>query len=121
MKIGIAQINTSFSGANYLPYVAGLLQSYAEAHLPNSCDLEFLTPLYKRLPVADAVAHFIDADVVGFSLYVWNVELSLRIAHELRARNPDVFIICGGPHVPDAAEAFLRAKPAVDLVIHGEG
>ena len=121
MKIGIAQINTSFSGANYLPYVAGLLQSYAEAHLPNSCDLEFLTPLYKRLPVADAVAHFIDADVVGFSLYVWNVELSLRIAHELRARNPNVFIICGGPHVPDAAEAFLRAKPAVDLVIHGEG
>ena len=89
MKIGIAQINTSFSGANYLPYVAGLLQSYAEAHLPNACDLEFLTPLYKRLPVANAVAHFIDADVVGFSLYVWNVELSLRIAHELRARNKD--------------------------------
>ncbi|MDD9876674.1 MAG: cobalamin-dependent protein [Magnetovibrio sp.] len=121
LKVGIAQINTSFAGANYLPYVAGLLQAYATAHLPDPDRFEFLTPLYKRVSVADATGHLRGADIVGFSLYVWNARLSLAIAGSLKERDPDVFIVCGGPHVPDAAEAFLRDNPAVDLVVHGEG
>ena len=121
MKVGIAQINTSFAGANYLPYVAGLLQAYAEAHLRDASMFEFVTPLYKRVPVDQAAEHFRDADIVGFSLYVWNARLSLAIAAVLKERHPDIFIVCGGPHVPDHAEGFLRDNPAVNLVIHGEG
>ena len=121
MKVGIAQINTSFAGANYLPYVAGLLQAYAEAHLRDASMFEFVTPLYKRVPVDQAAEHFRDADIVGFSLYVWNARLSLAIAAVLKERHPDIFIVCGGPHVPNYAEGFLRDNPAVNLVIHGEG
>ena len=121
MKVGIAQINTSFAGANYLPYVAGLLQAYAEAHLRDASMFEFITPLYKRVPIGQAVEHFREADIVGFSLYVWNARLSLAIAADLKERHPDIFIVCGGPHVPNQAEVFLRDNRAVNLVIHGEG
>ena len=52
------------------------------------------------------------ADVVGFSVYVWNIELSLAIARALKARRPATLIVFGGPQVPDRAEAFLRHNPA---------
>ncbi len=120
--VGLAQINNSFSGAHYLPYAAGLMQAYAQAHLPDAgARFEFLPPLYRRLPVAEAVAQFAHADIVGMSLYVWNQRLSLAICAELKRRNPDVLIVLGGPQVPDRAEDFLRAHPFVDLAVHGEG
>ena len=120
-KIGLSQINNSFSGANYLPYAAGLLQAYAEAHCPVICEYEFLEPLFRRIPVSEAVAQFADADILGFSLYVWNVKLSLAIARQLKERRPEVLVVCGGPQVPDQAEGFLAENPFVDLVIHSEG
>ncbi|MBM3571790.1 MAG: radical SAM protein, partial [Alphaproteobacteria bacterium] len=71
--------------------------------------------------VADAVAHLRQADVVGFSIYVWNVRLSLEIARRLKAERPDRLVVVGGPQVPDQPEAFLRANPFIDVLVHNEG
>ncbi len=119
--IGLAQINNSFSGAHYLPYAAGLMQAYAQAHLPDPGRFTFLDPLYRRLPVDAALEKLAGAHVVGMSLYVWNQRLSLAICEALKARDPDVLVILGGPQVPDRAEDFLRAHPFVDVAVHGEG
>jgi radical SAM superfamily enzyme YgiQ (UPF0313 family) len=105
----------------YLPYSVGLLQAYVEEHSePGACP-EFLALMYGRPALEDAVRAFARADVVGMSCYVWNIELSLRIAAELKRRNPEVLVVLGGPQVPDDAEPFLRAHPFVDIVCHGEG
>ena len=48
-------------------------------------------------------------------------QISLEAARRLKRRNPDQLIIFGGPQVPDHAEAFLRANPFIDLVVHNEG
>src|SRR5262249_51696631 len=82
---------------------------------------QFLLPLYKRLAVRDAIASLREADVVGFSVYVWNIQLSLEVARRLKAERPDVLLIFGGPQVPDQAEAFLRENPWIDVACHGEG
>ena len=119
--VALSQINNSFSGANYLPYSVGLLQVYAEKHLKQSDRFEFLLPLYKRCKVDDGVKHFNSADLVGFSLYVWNELLSLEILRRLKESNPEKLVICGGPQVPDNAEEFLRKNPQVDIAVHGEG
>jgi len=121
VKVGLAQINNSFSGQNYLPYSIGLLQAYAERHAADSGRFRFLLPVYKRIRVQAALDQLRDADVVGFSLYVWNERLTLEVARRLRAERPDVLIVFGGPQVPDRAEAFLRAHPFIDIVCHGEG
>src|SRR6188472_3167381 len=75
LTVGLVQINNSFSGQNYLPYSAGLLQSYVQHHAPRAGRYEFLLPVYKRSAVNEAVAALLDADVVGFSAYVWNFRL----------------------------------------------
>lgn len=120
LTIGQVQINNSFSNQNYFPYSVGLLQAYVEKHAPPDA-FGFLLPLYKRLPVSQAVAHLESADVVAFSTYVWNIRISLEIARRLKAHNPAVCIVFGGPQVPDRPEAFLREHPFIDLACHGEG
>ena len=119
-NIGLVQINNSFSGQNYLPYSIACLQSYARSRLPPD-RFTFLPMIYKRIPVFEIVERLSTADVVGFSTYVWNAQISLEAARRLRRRNPDQLIIFGGPQVPDHAEAFLRANPFIDLVVHNEG
>lgn len=120
-KIGLVQINNSFSGQSYFPYSVGILQAYAQQHLLRPDDFEFLLPIYSRISVDYAVEQLLHADLVGFSLYVWNNRISLQIAARLKAKKPEVIIFCGGPHVPDRAEEFLRNNPFVNIACHGEG
>ena len=121
LKIGLVQINNSFSGQNYLPYSIALLQTYVQKFSPNPERYEFLTPLYKRVRIADAVEQLKGADIVGFSTYVWNGRISLEIARRLKKIKPGIVILFGGPHVPDQPEAFMRANPQIDLAVHNEG
>jgi radical SAM superfamily enzyme YgiQ (UPF0313 family) len=121
MKIGLVQVNNSFSGQSYLPYSVGLLQAYITAFHPAAEKLEFLLPIFSRLRVDEAVERLEEAEVVFFSAYVWNLRISLEIARRLRAKRPDTGIFFGGPQVPDQAERFLREYPFIDLVVHGEG
>jgi radical SAM superfamily enzyme YgiQ (UPF0313 family) len=114
-------VNNSFSGQNYLPYSIGLLQSYAEQHAADPGRYRFLLPVYKRIPVDDAVAALAEADVVGFSLYIWNLRISLEIAQRLKARRPEILVVFGGPQVPDRSEAFLRQNPFINVVANGAG
>ena len=121
VKVGLVQINNSFSGQNYLPYSIALLQTYVQKFAADPSLYDFLTPLFKRVRIADAVEALKDADIVGFSTYVWNGRISLEIARRLKVLKPGIVIIFGGPHVPDQPEAFMRANPQIDLAVHNEG
>src|SRR5882724_9277300 len=121
VRVGLVQINNSFSGQNYLPYSVALLQTYVQRMAAEPGRYEFLPPLYKRVRIADAVEALKDADLVGFSTYVWNGRISLEIARRLKELKPGIVIVFGGPHVPDQPEAFLRANPQIDLAVHNEG
>ena len=121
INIGLVQINNSFSGQNYLPYSIGCLQAYASADKSLANRITFLTPIYKREPVTEVVEKLASAHIIGFSLYVWNANISLEIAKRLKVKNPEVLVVCGGPQVPDKAENFLREHTFIDVVVHGEG
>jgi radical SAM superfamily enzyme YgiQ (UPF0313 family) len=121
LKVGLVQINNSFSGQNYLPYSTACLRAYVQSHAPAPERYEFLPMLYRRMPVREIVAHLQHADVAGFSTYVWNANISLEAARRLKAQRPEIVIVFGGPQVPDKPEAFLRAHPFIDIVAHNEG
>lgn len=121
VNVGWVQINNSFSGQSYLPLSVGFLQAYAQVHVRFPERYRFLPALYRREPVALAVRKLAEADLVGFSAYVWNRNLSLEIARRLKVARPGRLVVFGGPEVPDQAEVFLREHPWVDLVCHGEG
>ena len=121
VRVGLVQINNSFSGQNYLPYSVACLQSYVTKHASNPARYDFKLPIYKRMPIRDVFANLDDVDVAGFSTYVWNAEISLECARRLKAKRPETLVIFGGPQVPDKPEAFLRANPFIDVVVHNEG
>jgi radical SAM superfamily enzyme YgiQ (UPF0313 family) len=122
MKIGLVQINSRFEDQVYLPYSTGLLQAYAQTYARDPRRYIFLPPVYSRTPPAAAADQLAEADAVFFSVYVWNQNLSLAIAAALKARNPNLVTVFGGPQVPDRRpEDFLRRHPFVDVACHGEG
>ncbi len=121
LRVGLVQINNSFSGQNYMPYSAGLLQAYAQKNARRPERYTFPLPIYSRIPVAQAVEQLKNVDVVGFSTYVWNIRISLEIARRLKALKPEMLVVFGGPQVPDRSEAFLREHRFIDLAVHGEG
>src|SRR5437773_1337950 len=120
-KVGLVQINNSFSGQNYLPLSVGLLQAYAQRSSVVAERFEFQLPIYKRISVAEAVTTLEGADVVFFSVYTWNIRLSLEIARRVKERNSQCVIVFGGPEVPDRPAEFLLSHRFIDLVCHGEG
>jgi hypothetical protein len=58
--------------------------------------------------------------ILGFTLYLWNVERSLHIAREVKKELPDVLIVVGGPEVSREAIHIL-SDPVIDIAVHGEG
>ncbi|PYV09158.1 MAG: hypothetical protein DMG07_23865, partial [Acidobacteria bacterium] len=63
-------------------------------------------------------------EVVAFSNYSWNRNLSIGIATEIKRRDPSTLIIFGGPNYPledPVRERWFRTFPAVDVYANGEG
>lgn len=61
------------------------------------------------------------ARAVGFSLYVWNREQTLKAASDLKKVRPDTVIFLGGPEASFHDAELLEACPFVDAVFVGEG
>lgn len=61
------------------------------------------------------------ADVLLCSCYVWNWEITMALAQRAKAKNPHLFVVCGGPQVPDRTEGFFDRYPFVNALVHGEG
>lgn len=61
-----------------------------------------------------------DCDIVGLSVYIWNVERMERLVAMLKQRKPNLILIVGGPEVMYEPEHFLNAWD-IDYVISGEG
>ncbi len=61
------------------------------------------------------------ADVIAFSVYIWNVDRVRRLIRDIRKiRGKDVMIWAGGPEATYYPESFLREGGA-DLCMLGEG
>lgn len=62
-----------------------------------------------------------NADLYGFSTYIWNVEAHLKLAENLKKLLPQSKILFGGPEVSYHNEAWLDDHPFIDHLIRGEG
>ncbi len=67
--------------------------------------------------IAEACAEY---DVVAFSCYIWNITQTLKVAEKIKAINPSVKILLGGPEVSYEWEEVI-AHDFVDYIICGEG
>ncbi len=67
--------------------------------------------------IAEACAEY---DVVAFSCYIWNITQTLKVAEKIKAINPSIKILLGGPEVSYEWEEVI-AHDFVDYIICGEG
>jgi anaerobic magnesium-protoporphyrin IX monomethyl ester cyclase len=61
------------------------------------------------------------ADVIAFSCYIWNVDMTLQLASDIKKIRPDTIIVLGGPEVSYSVFELMNANPAIDYVVKGEG
>ena len=59
-------------------------------------------------------------DYVGFSTYIWNIELVKRLISDIKSINPKIKIFSGGPEVSYNKNVF-KEIPQLDFIIRGEG
>ncbi|MDH6309693.1 anaerobic magnesium-protoporphyrin IX monomethyl ester cyclase [Dysgonomonas sp. PFB1-18] len=60
------------------------------------------------------------SDIIGLSVYIWNVSHTKELVRLLKERNPQLIIVLGGPEVMYEPEYFLE-NWNIDYVIGGEG
>ena len=60
-------------------------------------------------------------NVFGFSIYMWNLETASKVSVLLKEKNPDCFIIWGGPGACFEGKSIIKKNPAVDVIVKGEG
>ena len=117
MKFVLVAINAKYIHTGLAIYN---LRSYAGEELPEhievaeytiNCRMEqILANLYKRKP-----------DAIGFSCYIWNIQLVKRLIKELSKLLPDIPIWLGGPEVSYNAKDILETYPEVTGIMVGEG
>ncbi len=81
----------------------------AEFTINNSSEM-VLKELYLKKP-----------DVLGFSCYIWNINMVLEIAENIKKILPDTIIFLGGPEVSFDSADIIAKHPFVDYVLRGEG
>ncbi len=59
-------------------------------------------------------------DIVAFSAYIWNISPTLQVCRKIKAINPNIKILLGGPEVSYEWENII-ALDEVDYIIQGEG
>ena len=70
-------------------------------------DLNIVSDIYQKKP-----------NIVGFSLYIWNIEESIKVIRILKKTNPELVIVAGGPEVTYDYDKWLEKVPEIDFIVH---
>ncbi len=112
-----------------VPLAAACLKLFAQRRKLEGWQIEILPPqLCNRLGDRALVAAILDRRprLVGFTCYLWNIQRTIWIAEQLKARapcthgRPELRILLGGPEIT-ADNRWVLEQPAIDLAVIGEG
>ncbi len=63
----------------------------------------------------------VDYDIICFSCYIWNIDMTLKIAEDIKRIYPNIIMILGGPEVSYGSDDIMKKHPFIDYIIEGEG
>ncbi|MDR0964838.1 MAG: endonuclease III [Clostridium sp.] len=96
------------------------LATYVEPSLHEHIELVEYTINQAHEQMLEDLIHR-DADVVGFSCYIWNISMIESLIIDLHQIRPMLPIWLGGPEVSYDADVFLKKHPFLAGIIRGEG
>ncbi len=123
-RILLAQLpHPSYIDRN-VPLAAGYLKASAYRHgLLEEVDIEILGPVLSDYSGCQRLIDTIismSPDILGFSLYLWNVERTLYNIEKIKAKLPYLKVLVGGPEVTRNS-TYILSNPDIDIAVFGEG
>lgn len=116
MKVLLTTLNAKYIHTNLaIRYLKNVVKdqdvevNIAEFTINNSKEY-IIREIYKMQP-----------DIIGFSCYIWNIEMIHQIIRQLKKIMPEIIILLGGPEVSFDAKDIMKQNDAIDLIIIGEG
>jgi hypothetical protein len=121
-KIILCDLSHTTQGptSELVPYPIGCIKSYYHTYGKYEADII----LVKDPNILGQVFAEFEPQIVGFSNYMWNSDLSARFARMIKNLIPETLIIFGGPNFsPELTrqEEWLKKHDMVDLYLTGEG
>lgn len=119
MKFLLVAINAKYIHSNLAVYS---LKSYAEKYGNNVGEIEIAEYTINQQP-EEILRDIYEkrADVVGFSCYIWNIDMVKEIARDLKTICPEVDICVGGPEVSYNLKEILTENSYIDFIMYSEG
>lgn len=121
-KILLCDLSHTTQGptSELVPYPIACIKSYYHAHGKHECEIRLL----KDPGLLGRVFPEFAPQIVGFSNYMWNRDLSTRFAKKIKELHPETLIIFGGPNFPTdelRQEKWLKKHDMIDIYLEGEG
>ncbi|MCX8129933.1 MAG: B12-binding domain-containing radical SAM protein [Clostridia bacterium] len=116
MKTLIVALNSKYIHSSLAPW-----------YLKASCGEEPGEITIKEFTINDSIDSILSdiyrgkADLVAFSCYIWNIDIVLKIAENLKKICPGIKVALGGPEVSFDSVQILERYTFIDYVIIGEG
>lgn len=116
LKILLTAVNAKYIHSNLAIYSLRAYAKKYQEHVElaeytiNNYSDDILMGIYEKKP-----------DVVAFSCYIWNINMILEVAMELRKVLPEAKIWLGGPEVTYEAHKILKKHEFIDGIMYGEG
>lgn len=116
-----SQYNYSYGSQLHFPYSIAILVSYLKSKKEFNSKIWFQKTFVVRKDLQKHVDSIVSPDILLCSCYVWNWEITNKLAKSVKEKYPHCLIIYGGPQVPDRDYGFFNQYPWVDLLVHNEG
>ena len=120
-RVYFNEYNVLMGGTTYLPLVSGLLHASALVSEQVRAAYAFMPYIFHIANPQAILARYDEPAVAAFSLSMWNEQLNLAVAREVKRRFPDCVIIFGGAQVPHDPSAYFARHPFIDIAVRGEG
>ena len=119
----LCQFSDMFGDEIYLPYSVGMVWSYARTFPEINDNIENAGFVFVREDPSLIVSRMENPGIAAFSTYVWNWEMSVAVAKEIKEHYPECLIIFGGYQAPESDRLgnFFEEYPYIDIIVHGEG
>ena len=104
-----------------MPFVSGILSASYRQDQDLKAAYDTQPFLFRPGPHDEIVSQIQDPEVVTFSISMWNEQLSLRVAEEVKSTYPNALIVFGGAQCPHNPEKYMLEHGFIDICVRAEG
>jgi len=121
LLVNSSQYTFQYGNRIHFPYSIAMLETFLQSNDHINKNFKFGKTFVFREHVEEDINKCKNSDILLCSCYVWNWEITIHLAKQVKKINPNCLIIFGGPQVPEDTTGFFEKHPFVDILVHGEG